>query len=60
MLMTRPLTIEEKVSLLKLVKKEGEFIYKGSLIPRTLIKIGALLESTTLDGKEKSFIQWKL
>lgn len=51
--MSRPLTIEEKDSLLKLIKKEGEFIYQGKPVVKSLIKIGALLESTTLDCKEK-------
>ena len=51
--MSRPLTIEEKDSLLRLIKKEGEFVYKGKPIEKSLMKIGTLLESTTLDSKEK-------
>ena len=52
--MSRPLTIEDKDSLLKLIKKEGEFIYKGKPIDKSLIKIGTLLESSILHCKEKT------
>lgn len=51
--MYRPLSAEEKDSLLKLIKAEGEFIYKRNTISKSLIRIGALLESTTLDCEEK-------
>ena len=51
--MTRPLTIEEKDSLRRLIKKEGEFVFKRNTISKYLITIGALLESSILDCKEK-------
>ena len=47
--MSRALTTQEKKSLLDIIKEKGEFKYQGNYINQSNMKIGALLESSSLD-----------